>query len=91
MQLETAVVKHSTVPIGTVPIYQILHDCKDKIEDLSIDVMLKVLEKQAQQGVSYFTIHAGFLLRKHAKCCKKKNGDRFKRWFFNGCMDDALP
>ncbi len=72
--IRTAVIKHSTVPIGTVPIYQILHDCKDKIEDLSIEVMLKVLEKQAQQGVSYFTIHAGFLLEFMPHVAKRKMG-----------------
>ena len=44
--IRTAVIEHSTVPIGTVPIYQILHDVKDKIEDLSIDVMLKVLKNK---------------------------------------------
>ena len=60
--IRKAVITHSTVPIGTVPIYQILHDVKDKIEDLSIEKMLEVIERQAQQGVSYFTIHAGFLL-----------------------------
>ena len=72
--IRTAVIKHSTVPIGTVPIYQILHDCKDKIEDLSIEVMLKVLEKQALQGVSYFTIHAGFLLEFMPHVAKRKMG-----------------
>ena len=72
--IRTAVIQHSTVPIGTVPIYQILHDVKDKIEDLSIDVMLKVIEKQAQQGVSYFTIHAGFLLEFMPHVAKRKMG-----------------
>jgi len=72
--IREAVIGHSNVPIGTVPIYQILHDCKDKIEDLSIDVMLKVLEKQAQQGVSYFTIHAGFLLENMPNVAKRKMG-----------------
>ncbi len=72
--IRSAVIEHSTVPIGTVPIYQILHDCKDKIEDLSIDVMLKVLEKQALQGVSYFTIHAGFLLEFMPHVAKRKMG-----------------
>ncbi len=72
--IREAVIKHSTVPIGTVPIYQILHDCKDKIEDLTIEVMLNVLEKQAQQGVSYFTIHAGFLLRFMPYVAKRKMG-----------------
>jgi len=72
--IRKAVIEHSTVPIGTVPIYQILHDVKDKIEDLSIDVMLDVLEKQAQQGVSYFTIHAGFLLQFMPHVAKRKMG-----------------
>ncbi|ADG91913.1 thiamine biosynthesis protein ThiC [Arcobacter nitrofigilis DSM 7299] len=72
--IRSAVIEHSTVPIGTVPIYQILHDCKDKIEDLSIEVMLKTLEKQALQGVSYFTIHAGFLLQFMPHVAKRKMG-----------------
>ena len=72
--IRRAVIEHSTVPIGTVPMYQILHDCKDKIEDLTIESMLKVLEKQAQQGVSYFTIHAGFLLQFMPHVAKRKMG-----------------
>ena len=72
--IRKAVIEHSTVPIGTVPMYQILHDCNNKIEDLTIESMLKVLEKQAQQGVSYFTIHAGFLLRFMPHVAKRKMG-----------------
>jgi len=72
--IRAAVIEHSTVPIGTVPMYQILHDCNDKIEDLTIESMLKVLEKQAQQGVSYFTIHAGFLLQFMPHVAKRKMG-----------------
>ncbi|NQY92761.1 MAG: phosphomethylpyrimidine synthase ThiC, partial [Campylobacteraceae bacterium] len=72
--IREAVIEHSTVPIGTVPIYQILHDVNDKIEDLSIEVMLKVLVKQAEQGVSYFTIHAGFLLEFMPHIAKRKMG-----------------
>ena len=72
--IRRAVIEHSTVPIGTVPMYQILHDCNNKIEDLTIESMLKVLEKQAQQGVSYFTIHAGFLLRFMPHVAKRKMG-----------------
>jgi len=72
--IREAVIEHSTVPIGTVPMYQILHDCNDKIEDLTIESMLNVLEKQAQQGVSYFTIHAGFLLRFMPHVAKRKMG-----------------
>ena len=72
--IRAAVIEHSTVPIGTVPMYQILHDCNDKIEDLTIESMLKVLEQQAKQGVSYFTIHAGFLLQFMPHVAKRKMG-----------------
>ena len=73
-KIREAVIAHSTVPIGTVPMYQILHDCNDKIEDLTIEAMLEVLQKQAEQGVSYFTIHAGFLLRFMPHVAKRKMG-----------------
>jgi phosphomethylpyrimidine synthase len=72
--IREAVIEHSSVPIGTVPIYQILHDCNDKIEDLTIEKMLEVIEKQAKQGVSYFTVHAGFLLRFMPHIAKRKMG-----------------
>jgi phosphomethylpyrimidine synthase len=72
--IREAVITHSSVPIGTVPIYQILHDCNDKIEDLTIEKMLEVIEKQAIQGVSYFTVHAGFLLRFMPHVAKRKMG-----------------
>lgn len=68
------VIKNATVPIGTVPMYQILHDIDNKIEDLTIEKMLEVIERQAKQGVSYFTIHAGFLLETMPKIAKRKMG-----------------
>lgn len=73
-EIRKAVINASVIPIGTVPIYQILHDVGNKIEDLSIEVMLDVLERQAQQGVSYFTIHAGFLLETMPNIAKRKMG-----------------
>jgi len=73
-EIRRNVIANSAIPIGTVPIYQILHDVNNKIEDLSIEVMLEVLERQAQQGVSYFTIHAGFLLETMPKVAKRKMG-----------------
>ncbi|HQS67462.1 MAG TPA: phosphomethylpyrimidine synthase ThiC [Sulfuricurvum sp.] len=73
-EIRRAVIGNSKIPIGTVPIYQILHDVGNKIEDMSIDKMLEVLERQAQQGVSYFTIHAGFLLSTMPKVAKRKMG-----------------
>jgi phosphomethylpyrimidine synthase len=57
------IIRNSPVPIGTVPIYQALEKVKGKAEDLNIDVFLETLVEQAEQGVDYFTIHAGVLLR----------------------------
>ncbi|MDC0673109.1 phosphomethylpyrimidine synthase ThiC [Nannocystis radixulma] len=57
------ILRNAPVPIGTVPIYQALEKVKGKVEDLNIDVFMETLEEQAEQGVDYFTIHAGVLLR----------------------------
>ncbi len=56
------ILRNSPVPIGTVPLYEALERVNGVIEDLNIDVYMDVLEEQAQQGVSYFTVHAGVLL-----------------------------
>src|ERR1700743_87054 len=61
-EIREAILRHSPVPIGTVPIYEALNRVK-KLEDLNIDLYLEVLEEQAQQGVDYFTIHAGVLIQ----------------------------
>jgi phosphomethylpyrimidine synthase len=57
------ILRNAPVPIGTVPIYQALEKVKGKVEDLNIDVFVETLVEQAEQGVDYFTIHAGVLLR----------------------------
>lgn len=57
------ILRNSPVPIGTVPIYQALEKVNGKAEDLNIDVFMETLVEQAEQGVDYFTIHAGVLLR----------------------------
>ncbi|HEY7374351.1 MAG TPA: phosphomethylpyrimidine synthase ThiC [Polyangia bacterium] len=57
------IIRNSPVPIGTVPIYQALEKVEGKAEDLDIDIFLETLVEQAEQGVDYFTIHAGVLLR----------------------------
>ncbi|MBX3397051.1 MAG: phosphomethylpyrimidine synthase ThiC [Phycisphaerae bacterium] len=54
-----AIIDHSTIPIGTVPIYSMI--IGRSIEDLDYDTILKTVERQAKQGVDYFTIHAGVL------------------------------
>ncbi|MEE9383329.1 MAG: phosphomethylpyrimidine synthase ThiC [Nannocystaceae bacterium] len=56
------ILRNSPVPVGTVPIYQALEKVGGKIEDLNIEVFLETLTEQAEQGVDYFTIHAGVLL-----------------------------
>ena len=73
-EIRKAVINHSTVPIGTVPMYQIIADCENDIKNLTIDSMLKTIEKQAIQGVSYITIHAGFLLEAMPLIAKRKMG-----------------
>ncbi|MDM1293083.1 phosphomethylpyrimidine synthase ThiC [Sphingobacterium sp. N143] len=57
------IIRNSPVPIGTVPIYQALEKVKGVAEDLTWDIFRDTLIEQAEQGVSYFTIHAGVLLR----------------------------
>ena len=64
-----AIIRNSTVPIGTVPIYSMI--IGRSIEDLTYDVILKEIEKQAKQGVDYFTIHAG-VLREHLPFVRKR-------------------
>jgi phosphomethylpyrimidine synthase len=64
-----AIIQNSTVPIGTVPIYSMI--LGRKIEDLTPDLILRELEKQAKQGVDYFTIHAG-VLREHLPFVRKR-------------------
>jgi len=59
--IRTAIIEASPVPVGTVPIYQALQEVGGKVEELSIKVMLDVIERQAKQGVDYMTIHAGVL------------------------------
>ena len=71
--IRSAIIANSTVPIGTVPMYQIIHDIKE-VENLTTADILKTLEKQARQGVSYFTIHAGFLLKFMPLVAKRKMG-----------------
>jgi phosphomethylpyrimidine synthase len=58
--IRKAIIEHSPVPIGTVPIYEAIARVR-RPEDLSIGLMLEVIEEQAEQGVDYMTIHAGVL------------------------------
>jgi phosphomethylpyrimidine synthase len=60
--IREAILRHSPVPIGTVPIYEAISRVH-RIEDLTATVMLEVIEEQAAQGVDYMTIHAGVLIQ----------------------------
>ena len=73
-EIRSSVIANSPAPIGTVPMYQILHDLKDDILNLNIKTMLSTLEKQAKQGVDYFTIHCGFLSKHIPYIAKRKMG-----------------
>ncbi len=59
-QIREAIIRHSPIPVGTVPIYECLTHVDD-VADLTPEVMLEVIEDQAKQGVDYMTIHAGVL------------------------------
>ena len=61
-RIRQAIIQHSPIPIGTVPIYEALSRVR-RVEDLSRQVMLEVIEEQAEQGVDYMTIHAGVLVQ----------------------------
>ncbi|HVZ17085.1 MAG TPA: phosphomethylpyrimidine synthase ThiC, partial [Terriglobales bacterium] len=61
-EIREAILRHSPIPVGTVPIYEAIARVK-RVEDLNADIMLEVIEEQAAQGVDYMTIHAGVLIQ----------------------------
>jgi len=68
------IVRNSPVPIGTVPIYQALEKVNGKAEDLTWEIFKDTLIEQAEQGVDYFTIHAGVRLRYVPMTAKRITG-----------------
>src|SRR5471030_2782260 len=68
------IIRNSPVPIGTVPIYQALEKVNGKAEDLTWEIYRDTLIEQAEQGVDYFTIHAGVLLRYVPLTAKRVTG-----------------
>jgi len=98
-----AILEVASVPIGTVPIYEAMERVKQP-EDLSADLLLDVIERQARQGVDYMTIHAGVLLE-HLVLCQhrvtgivSRGGGLLARWMIHHrrenplfeCFDDIL-
>jgi phosphomethylpyrimidine synthase len=68
------IIRNSPVPIGTVPIYQALEKVEGKAEELTWEIYRDTLLEQAEQGVDYFTIHAGVLLRYIPLTAKRMTG-----------------
>jgi len=68
------IIRNAPVPIGTVPIYQALEKVDGKAEELTWDIFRDTLIEQAEQGVDYFTIHAGVLLRYVPMTAKRMTG-----------------
>ncbi len=61
-EIRNAIIRNSPVPVGTVPIYEALARVR-RVEDLTAEILLEVIEEQADQGVDYMTIHAGVLVQ----------------------------
>ena len=68
------IIRNSPVPIGTVPIYQALEKVNGRAEDLTWEIYRDTLIEQAEQGVDYFTIHAGVLLAYVPMCARRMTG-----------------
>ncbi len=68
------ILRNSPVPVGTVPIYQALEKAGGRAEDLTWEIYRDTLIEQAQQGVDYFTVHAGVLLRYIPLTAKRMTG-----------------
>ena len=73
-RIRQAIIDHSPVPIGTVPIYEALTRVNGRIEDLTWPVMRDVITEQAEQGVDYMTIHAGVLIQYVPMAVKRVTG-----------------
>ncbi len=70
VNIRQTIIANSTVPIGTVPVYEALARC-GTANNLSVELIIDVIREQAEQGVDYMTIHAG-LLREHIPMAKKR-------------------
>jgi phosphomethylpyrimidine synthase len=84
-RIRKAIIEASPVPIGTVPIYEAISRVR-RVEDLSAELMLEVIEEQAEQGVDYMTIHAGVmgefvpLVRKRITGIVSRGGALMAQW-----------
>jgi phosphomethylpyrimidine synthase len=89
-----AIIDNSTIPIGTVPIYSMI--LGRRIEDLSYDVILQEVERQARQGVDYFTIHAGVrkehlgLIRGRVTGIVSRGGSLLAKWMIHHGKENPM-
>ncbi len=72
-RIRRAIIENSPIPVGTVPIYEALSRVR-RVEDLTAEIMLEVVEEQAEQGVDYMTIHAGVLVQYVPMASKRITG-----------------
>ena len=90
------IIRNSPVPVGTVPIYQALEKVNGVAEDLTWEVYRDTLIEQAEQGVDYFTIHAGVLLRYVPLTVKRltgivsRGGSIMAQWFLHHHQENFL-
>ena len=84
------ILRNSPVPIGTVPIYQALEKVGGVAEDLNWEIFRDTLIEQAEQGVDYFTIHAGVLLP-YVPMTVDRVTDCFSRWLNHGKVVHRAP
>jgi phosphomethylpyrimidine synthase len=85
------IIRNSPVPIGTVPIYQALEKVGGVAEDLTWEIFRDTLIEQAEQGVDYFTIHAGVRLRLHPDDRQARHRHRQPRRLDHGEMVPRAP
>jgi phosphomethylpyrimidine synthase len=93
--IREAVIDASTVPVGTVPIYQAVERVR-RVEDLTADLLLDTIEQQALQGVDYMTIHAGVRFRHLPLCANRvtgivsRGGGLLARWMIEHKRENPL-
>ncbi|MFO0973648.1 MAG: phosphomethylpyrimidine synthase ThiC [Phycisphaerae bacterium] len=94
VECRQAIIDHSTIPIGTVPIYSMI--LGRRIEELTRADILREIERQAQQGVDYFTIHAGVrkanlhLIRKRITGLVSRGGSLLAKWMIHHNQDNPM-
>jgi len=93
--IRTAIIQASPVPVGTVPIYHAA-TLVDRVEDLTAELLLSVIERQARQGVDYMTIHCG-LLQRHLPLARgrlvgivSRGGGILARWMAHHNRENPL-